>query len=161
VNATSRMTERRQEYDPENCWPMSAWHAPNIKIELCAICLAVGYNVKSSWQFCYAKQKKVPADKALMGTYGHGRPLTKDTKLAPCFLVGNRDAISARIFTETWETGLTSGFSLLLTAFVVSDETSPWRPAPALLHPCRSRAFMTVHGMIGCSYRENHKTRLC
>jgi IS1 family transposase len=55
------------------------------------------------WQFCYAKAKNVPADKR--GKFGFGDVWTwtaidADTKLAPCFLVGNRDALSARIFID-------------------------------------------------------------
>jgi IS1 family transposase len=47
------------------------------------------------WQFCYAKQKNVPADKA--GEFGYGDVWTwvamdADTKLIPSWLVGKRDA---------------------------------------------------------------------
>ncbi len=55
------------------------------------------------WQFCYAKAKNVPADKR--GRFGYGDVWTwtavdADTKLVPCFLVGNRDMVSARMFIE-------------------------------------------------------------
>ena len=55
------------------------------------------------WQFCYAKDKNLPADK--QGKFGFGSVWTwtaidADTKLAPCFLVGNRDAVSARMFID-------------------------------------------------------------
>jgi IS1 family transposase len=47
------------------------------------------------WQFCYAKQKNVPADKA--GEFGYGDVWTwvamdADTKLIPSWIVGRRDA---------------------------------------------------------------------
>lgn len=55
------------------------------------------------WQFCYAKAKNVPAEK--QGQFGYGDVWTwtavdADTKLVPCFLVGNRDAQSGRMFIE-------------------------------------------------------------
>lgn len=55
------------------------------------------------WQFCYAKAKNVPAEKR--GQFGYGdvwvwTAIDAETKLAPCFLVGNRDAQSARMFIE-------------------------------------------------------------
>lgn len=55
------------------------------------------------WQFCYAKEKNVPQSKR--GQFGYGDVWTwtavdADTKLVPCFLVANRDAISARMFIE-------------------------------------------------------------
>jgi IS1 family transposase len=51
------------------------------------------------WAFCYAKQKNVPAEKR--GEFGYGDVWTwaaidADTKLIPCFTVGNRDAATAR-----------------------------------------------------------------
>jgi IS1 family transposase len=47
------------------------------------------------WEFCYAKEKNVPADKK--GKFGYGDVWTfvaidADTKLVPSWLVGNRDA---------------------------------------------------------------------
>ena len=55
------------------------------------------------WQFCYAKEKNVPADKK--GKFGYGDVWTwvaidADTKLVPSFLVGNRDAKSATMFID-------------------------------------------------------------
>jgi len=55
------------------------------------------------WSFCYAKDKNVPADK--QGKFGYGSVWTwvaidADTKLVPSFMVGNRDAQTARIFID-------------------------------------------------------------
>jgi hypothetical protein len=55
------------------------------------------------WQFCYAKEKNVPADKK--GQFGYGDVWTwvaidADTKLVPSFMLGNRDGRTARIFIE-------------------------------------------------------------
>jgi IS1 family transposase len=55
------------------------------------------------WQFVYAKEKNVPADKK--GKFGYGDVWTwvaidADTKLVPAFMVGNRDAQSARMFID-------------------------------------------------------------
>jgi len=59
--------------------------------------------VDECWQFCYAIAKNVSADKK--GKFGYGGVWTwtavdADTKLVPCFLVGNRDALSARMFID-------------------------------------------------------------
>lgn len=53
------------------------------------------------WSFCYAKEKNVPPD--LKGKFGYGDVWTwtaicADTKLVPCWLVGNRDAETATVF---------------------------------------------------------------
>jgi IS1 family transposase len=53
------------------------------------------------WSFCYAKQKNVP--KYLQGVFGYGDIWTwvamdAETKLVPSFMVGNRDAESAKMF---------------------------------------------------------------
>ena len=53
------------------------------------------------WQFCYAKEKNVPADKK--GKFGYGDVWTwvaidADTKLVPAYLTGNRNALSAGLF---------------------------------------------------------------
>ncbi len=50
------------------------------------------------WQFCYAKEKNVPADKR--GQFGYGDvwtwvALDADTKLVPSWCVGTRDAGTA------------------------------------------------------------------
>ncbi len=55
------------------------------------------------WSFCYAKQKNVPADKK--GIFGYGDIWTwvaidADTKLVPTFMVGSRNAQSAKIFMD-------------------------------------------------------------
>lgn len=55
------------------------------------------------WQFCYAKEKNVPADKK--GQFGYGDVWTwvaidADTKLVPAFMTGNRDARSAKMFID-------------------------------------------------------------
>ncbi len=55
------------------------------------------------WQFCYAKEKNVPEE--LRGKFGFGDVWTwvaidADTKLVPSFMLGNRDAVTARAFIE-------------------------------------------------------------
>jgi IS1 family transposase len=55
------------------------------------------------WQFCYAKDKNVPADKR--GTFGYGDVWTwvaidADTKLVPTFAVGTRGAATAKHFMD-------------------------------------------------------------
>ena len=55
------------------------------------------------WSFCYAKQKNVPQEK--QGVFGYGDVWTwvamdTETKLVPSFMVGNRDAVTARIFID-------------------------------------------------------------
>jgi len=55
------------------------------------------------WSFCYAKQKNVPEDKR--GLFGYGDVWTwvamdAETKLVPSFMVGNRDAQSAKMFID-------------------------------------------------------------
>ena len=57
--------------------------------------------VDEIWSFCYSKQKNVPKDKR--GEFGYGDVWTwtaicADTKLAPCWLVGGRDAEYAGLF---------------------------------------------------------------
>ena len=53
------------------------------------------------WQFCYAKNKNVPADKK--GQFGYGDVWTwvalhADTKLVPCYAIGDRSAGTAYAF---------------------------------------------------------------
>lgn len=53
------------------------------------------------WAFCYAKEKNVPAE--MKGEFGVGDvwtwvALDADTKLVPCWCVGNRDAATAKDF---------------------------------------------------------------
>jgi len=55
------------------------------------------------WQFCYAKEKNVPADKK--GQFGYGDVWTwvaidGDTKLIPSFMLGNRNLRTARMFID-------------------------------------------------------------
>ena len=55
------------------------------------------------WQFCYAKEKNVPADKK--GKFGFGDVWTwvaidADTKLIPSFMLGNRDSRTANVFID-------------------------------------------------------------
>jgi IS1 family transposase len=55
------------------------------------------------WQFCYAKEKNVPADK--QGQFGYGDvwtwvALCADTKVVPTWLVGRRDAYTAHAFID-------------------------------------------------------------
>jgi IS1 family transposase len=55
------------------------------------------------WQFCYAKEKNVPQEKR--GQFGFGDVWTwvaidAQTKLVPSFMVGNRDAQSAKMFID-------------------------------------------------------------
>ena len=55
------------------------------------------------WQFCYAKEKNVYAEKK--GQFGYGDVWTwvaidADTKLVPSFMLGNRDSRTARIFID-------------------------------------------------------------
>lgn len=55
------------------------------------------------WQFCYAKEKNVPAEKR--GRFGYGEVWTwvaidADTKLIPSFTLGRRDGQTARILID-------------------------------------------------------------
>jgi IS1 family transposase len=55
------------------------------------------------WQFCYAKEKNVPADKR--GQFGYGDvwtwvALCADTKIVPTWMVGGRDAGAAFAFMQ-------------------------------------------------------------
>src|SRR5579863_10428655 len=67
------------------------------------------------WAFVGAKDKNVPADK--QGKFGFGSVWTwvaidADTKLIPSFVVGNRDAASARMLIEDLAGRLTSRIQL-------------------------------------------------
>jgi len=67
------------------------------------------------WAFCYAKERNVPSDKK--GHFGYGDVWTwtsidADTKLVPSFLIGNRDARSARMFIEDLASRLASRVQL-------------------------------------------------
>lgn len=55
------------------------------------------------WQFCYAKEKNVPADKR--GQFGYGDvwtwvALCADTKIVPTWMIGGRDAGTAFAFMQ-------------------------------------------------------------
>ena len=59
--------------------------------------------VDELWSFCYAKKKNVP--KKYQGEFGYGDVWTfaaicSETKLVPCWLIGNRDYYTASIFLE-------------------------------------------------------------
>jgi IS1 family transposase len=74
------------------------------------------------WQFCYAKAKNVPANK--QGQFGVGDVWTwtaidADTKLVPSFLVGNRDAHSARLFINDLADRLKNRIQLTTDGFKV------------------------------------------
>lgn len=67
------------------------------------------------WSFCYAKDKNVPEGK--QGKFGFGSVWTwvavdADTKLVPSFLVGNRDAQSAKMFIDDLASRLASRVQL-------------------------------------------------
>jgi IS1 family transposase len=67
------------------------------------------------WQFCYAKEKNVPADKK--GQFGFGDVWTwvaidADTKLIPTFMLGNRDSHTANIFIQDLAARLTKRIQL-------------------------------------------------
>jgi IS1 family transposase len=67
------------------------------------------------WAFVYAKEKNVPANKR--GKFGYGDVWTwtaidADTKLVPSFMVGNRDARSARMFVDDLASRLASRVQL-------------------------------------------------
>jgi IS1 family transposase len=67
------------------------------------------------WSFVYAKAKNVPTDKR--GKFGYGDVWTwvaidADTKLVPSFMVGNRDAKSAKMFIDDLAGRLTSRVQL-------------------------------------------------
>jgi IS1 family transposase len=67
------------------------------------------------WQFCYAKEKNVPAEKR--GEFGFGDVWTwvaidADTKLVPCFVLGNRDAKTAKAFIDDLAARLASRVQL-------------------------------------------------
>jgi IS1 family transposase len=71
--------------------------------------------VDEIWQFVYAKEKNVPAEKK--GQFGFGDVWTwvaidADTKLVPSFMTGNRDAKSATTFIEDLASRLASRVQL-------------------------------------------------
>jgi IS1 family transposase len=67
------------------------------------------------WQFCYAKEKNLPEEKR--GKFGYGDVWTwvaidADTKLVPSFMLGYRDARSARVFINDLASRLASRVQL-------------------------------------------------
>jgi len=67
------------------------------------------------WAFVYAKEKNVPTEKK--GQFGYGDVWTwtaidAETKLVPSFMVGNRDARSARMFIDDSASRLASRVQL-------------------------------------------------
>jgi IS1 family transposase len=67
------------------------------------------------WQFCYAKEKNVPADKR--GQFGFGDVWTwvaidADTNLIPPFMLGSRDARTAKAFMDDLAARLTKRIQL-------------------------------------------------
>lgn len=78
------------------------------------------------WAFVYAKEKNVPDEKRRQFGYGDvwtWTALDADTKLVPSFMIGNRDAQTARIFIDDLASRLasrvqltTDGLKVYLTA---------------------------------------------
>jgi IS1 family transposase len=67
------------------------------------------------WQFCYAKEKNVPAEKK--GHFGYGDVWTcvaidAGTNLVPSFMLGNRDSRTAQIFVDDLKERLASRIQL-------------------------------------------------
>lgn len=67
------------------------------------------------WSFCYAKQKNVPEGKK--GQFGYGDVWTwtavcADTKLVPCWHVGNRTAYDAKLFMRDLASRMSSRVQL-------------------------------------------------
>jgi len=67
------------------------------------------------WQFCYAKQKNVPLEK--QGQFGYGDvwtwvALDADTKLVPCYAIGDRSAGTAYAFMRDLASRLSSRVQL-------------------------------------------------
>ncbi|MCL5006008.1 MAG: IS1 family transposase [Acidobacteria bacterium] len=67
------------------------------------------------WQFCYCKEKNIPAK--LKGKFGYGDVWTwvaieADTKLVPAFMIGNRDGQSAIMFIDDLKSRLANRVQL-------------------------------------------------
>jgi hypothetical protein len=118
------------------------------------------------WQFCYSKAKNVPSDK--QGQFGYGDvwtwvALDADTKLVPCYAIGDRSAgtayafirdLSARLSTRVQLTtdghraylnavedtfGLDVDYAMLVKLYG-NDSESEVRYSPAECMGCRSVA---------------------
>ena len=64
------------------------------------------------WSFCYSKQKNLPVEK--QGEFGYGGVWTwvgmdAETKIVPTWVIGKRDAGTARMFIEDLEPRLANG----------------------------------------------------
>ena len=71
--------------------------------------------VDEIWSFCYAKEKNVPQDRK--GRFGFGDvwtwvALDADTKLVPCWLIGDRSAVAAEEFMLDLKSRLASRVQL-------------------------------------------------
>jgi IS1 family transposase len=74
------------------------------------------------WSFCYAKQKNVPKDK--QGIFGFGDIWTwvtmdAESKLVPSFMVGNRDAVTAKMFIDDLASRLANRVQLTTDGYKV------------------------------------------
>lgn len=74
------------------------------------------------WSFCYAKEKNVPDDKR--GVFGYGDVWTwvaidAKTKLVPSFMVGNRDAQTAKLFIDDLASRLANRVQLTTDGYKV------------------------------------------
>ncbi len=74
------------------------------------------------WSFCYAKQKNVPENK--QGVLGYGDVWTwvamdAETKLVPSFMVGRRDAQTAKIFIDDLASRLSNRVQLTTDGYKV------------------------------------------
>lgn len=67
------------------------------------------------WSFVYSKQKNIPEDKQAIFGYGDvwtWTAICADTKLVPCWHVGNRDGASAKLFINDLANRLSSRVQL-------------------------------------------------
>jgi hypothetical protein len=124
--------------------------------------------VDEIWQFVYAREKNVPAEKK--GKFGYGDVWTwvaidADTKLVPAFMTGNRDVKSATMFINDLASRLASRVQLtsdglkvdleavegafgseidsaqLIKTYASSQEET--RYSPAVCTSCESRVIPT------------------
>jgi IS1 family transposase len=123
--------------------------------------------VDEIWQFVYAKEKNVPAEKK--GQFGYGDvwvwvAIDADTKLVPAFMTGNRDAQSARMFIDDLASRLATrvqltsdglkvyleavegafgcdiDYAMLVKTYAASQEET--RYSPAVCTSCESKPVM-------------------
>jgi IS1 family transposase len=123
--------------------------------------------VDEIWQFCYAKEKNVPAEKK--GQFGYGDVWTwvaidAETKLVPAFMTGNRDMRSARMFIDDLASRLATrvqltsdglkvyleaiegafgseiDYAMLIKTYAASQEET--RYSPAICTSCESKPVM-------------------